>query len=209
MPYDAARCRVFDLSHDWHDLCFDGEGNTAIRDRISASREESDMEDEVISLADYIHAIQVVLERVSRACPDGPVANARDQALLVLGRIESARIRRGISFVELAEFERIAGQPLPARVITWLVECNRRLFAREFDLLAGNVLALCRALEKTLRQHSCVTHFRPASRRRRFSEQETGSPSYRYPVSSRRLPVRRVRRRVTCLSSDGAQVALP
>lgn len=155
------------------------------------------MENEVISLADYIHAFQVVLERVSRACPDGPVANARGQALLVLGRVESARMRQGISVVEIAEFERMAGQPLPARVITWLVECNRHLFAQEFDLLAGNVLALCRALEKTLHQRSCTTHFRPASRMRRFPGTPAGSPRrYRHTPSSRRLQVRRVCRSV-------------
>ena len=154
------------------------------------------MEDEVISLTDYIHAIQVVLERVSRACPDGPVANTRGQALLVLGRVEAARLHQGISVLGVADCQRLAGQPLPARVMTWLSECNRRLFAREFALLTSNVLALCRALEKTLRQQSCTTRFRPANRPRRRSTTAAGSPRQRRRASSRHLPVRPVRRRV-------------
>lgn len=123
------------------------------------------MQDEVISLADYIHAFLVVLERVSRACPEQQAANAPNQALLVLDRIESARMHLGISFVEIAAFERVAGQPLPARVVTWLTECNRRLFAREFDLLADNILALCLALEKTMYKHARYARYRAATRR--------------------------------------------
>lgn len=154
------------------------------------------MEDEVISLTDYIHAIQVVLERVSRACPDGPVANTRSQALLVLGRVESARLHQGISVLGIADCQRLAGQPLPTRVMTWLSECNRHLFAREFALLTSDVLTLCRALEKALRRQSCTIRFRPASHPRRLSTTAAGSPRQRRCASPRRLPIRRVPRRV-------------
>jgi hypothetical protein len=149
------------------------------------------MEDEVISLTDYLHAIEVVLERLGRACPERTVTAVRGQAQLVLARVESARLRRGIGMVGIAECQRLIGQPLPARVMTWLADCNRRLFAGDYAPLADHVLTLCRALEGTLHRQSCPTHFRPTHRPRRGLATAAGTSRHRHRSSSRNLPVRR------------------
>lgn len=105
------------------------------------------MQSDILSLADYIHAFQVVLQRLPLAQTDPRIAHVCAEANLILQRVEAAHLQRGIGSFEQAEFERISGFRLPSRVVLWLGECSRRMAAGEFKALARQMLHLCRALE--------------------------------------------------------------
>lgn len=117
---------------------------------------------ETLSFADYLHAFEVVLDRVQRARPQGRAAELCGKARQALREVEAARLRLGRSGFAACELAHRSGQYLPARVISWLAVCSGRLQAGEFDFLAGQILKLCRGLERLL-QSRAAGQRRPAA----------------------------------------------
>lgn len=130
------------------------------------------MQSDILSLTDYLHAFQVVLQRLPVAQPEPQIESLCCEAAQVLHRVDSARRRQGVGSFEQAEFERLSGQCLPSRVVVWLGECCRRMAAGEGEPLAAHILNLCRGLEWMLvapGQISVRTHLRIADLEQPFA----------------------------------------
>lgn len=147
------------------------------------------MPSEILSVADYTHALHIVLERLLRAHPDRRTVQLCEEARRILGRVETARLRLGVGAMEQAELERRFGLCLPAKVIAWLGACGRRLAAREFEALAAELLDLGRALEWLLADRSGPPPGQPirGGTRLRIADLDAGPRPFRPHEVSPRL----------------------